>query len=101
MQAFHDAFVVNGEDRKDPKISPLYEADWSNLPPAVFVVGTNDPLYDDTLFAAIKWRMGGNDTEVTVFPGSYHGLCRMGGPDCEAAMRVSEDFILKHGRSEY
>lgn len=39
---------LDPEQRRDPVISPLY-ADLAGLPPARFVVGTNDPLLDDTL----------------------------------------------------
>src|SRR5205823_8787995 len=37
------------ERRRDPDISPLF-ADLSAMPPAIFTVGTLDPLLDDTLF---------------------------------------------------
>ncbi len=47
----------------------------TGLPPARFVVGTNDPLLDDTLFMAARWRAAGNLAELdaachafTVFP---------------------------------
>ena len=43
------------EERRDPDISPLY-ADLSDMPPALFLVGTADPLLDDTLFMERRWR---------------------------------------------
>lgn len=41
-------------DRRDPSISPLY-ANLSNLPPALFTVGSVDPLLDDSLFLASRY----------------------------------------------
>jgi len=38
----------------DPALSPLY-ADLSGLPPALFVVGTRDPLQEDTELMYAKW----------------------------------------------
>ena len=93
MQNFGNSWLGQVKDRQVAGISPLYEADWKSLPPAIFVVGTEDCLYDDSLFAAIKWHMGGNDTELAVFPGSTHGFCRIGGPDTEAGLAASENFI--------
>lgn len=60
-------------DSKDPSISPLY-ADLSGLCPALFSVGTWDPLLDDTLFMAPKWLAAGNKTEVAVYPGGIHAF---------------------------
>lgn len=60
-------------DRSDPAISPLY-ADLSGLPPARFVVGTLDPLVDDTLFMASRWVAAGNHVSLAVFPGGVHAF---------------------------
>jgi acetyl esterase/lipase len=59
------------EQRRDPDISPLY-ADLSGLPPALFSVGTNDHLLDDTLFMAARWEAAGNRTELLVYPDTPH-----------------------------
>lgn len=61
------------EQRQDPKYSPLY-ADLHHLPPALFTVGANDPLADDTYFMEARWRMAGNKTYLAVYPESGHGL---------------------------
>ena len=59
-------------ERRDPDISPLY-ADLSGLPPALFCVGTNDHLLDDTLFMAARWEVAGNQSELLVYPDTPHG----------------------------
>ena len=59
-------------ERRDPDISPLY-ADLSGLPPALFSVGTNDHLLDDSLFMAARWEVAGNRSELLVYPDTPHG----------------------------
>ncbi len=61
------------EERRDPDISPLY-ADLQGLPPARFLVGTLDPLLDDTLFMAARWRAAGIPAELEVIPEAVHGF---------------------------
>jgi len=61
------------EQRQKPEYSPLY-ADLKNLPPALFTVGTADPLLDDTFFMEDRWRMAGNKTFLAVYPESPHAF---------------------------
>jgi acetyl esterase/lipase len=44
------------------------------MPPALFTVGTMDPLLDDSLFMASRWAEYGNECELAVYPGGIHGL---------------------------
>jgi acetyl esterase/lipase len=63
---------LSREERRDPDISPLY-ADVSDMPPALFSVGTADHLLDDTLFMASRWAAAGNETELLVYPDTPNG----------------------------
>jgi acetyl esterase len=56
-----------------PQYSPLY-ADLKNLPPALFTIGTADPLIDDTYFMEARWRLAGNQTFLAVYPESPHAF---------------------------
>jgi acetyl esterase/lipase len=60
------------EERRDPDISPLY-ADLHGLPPALFTVGADDHLVDDTMLMAARWQLAGNDAELLVYPETPHG----------------------------
>jgi acetyl esterase len=63
---------MSDEKRRDPDVSPLY-ADLSGMPPALFTVGSNDHLLDDTLFMAARWEVAGNRTQLLVYPETPHG----------------------------
>ena len=61
------------EERRAPEISPLY-AELRGLVPALFTVGTLDPLLDDSLFMASRWWVAGNDCALRVWPDAVHGF---------------------------
>ena len=75
LRWFYDLFTpsLSPEQRRDPAISPLW-ADLHGMPPALFIVGTRDPLLDDSLFMAARWRVAGNEAELLVYPESVHGF---------------------------
>ena len=72
---FGDQFLPGtaAEDRRDPDVSPLY-ADLRDLPPALFSVGTLDPLLDDSLFMEARWRAAGNEAELRLYPEGVHAF---------------------------
>ncbi|QDL93366.1 alpha/beta hydrolase [Paroceanicella profunda] len=59
--------------RSDPVASPLL-AGLSGMPPALFQVGTSDPLLDDTLQLSARWAGAGIDTALAVYPGGVHAF---------------------------
>ena len=61
------------EQRRDPAVSPLYR-DLAGMPACLFSVGELDPLLDDTLFMAARWRAAGNPAELQVYPEAHHGF---------------------------
>ena len=75
MRFFGDCFLpgADAEAQRAPDASPLY-ADLRDMPPALFSVGTLDPLLDDTLFMAARWRAAGGHTELRVWPEAIHGF---------------------------
>jgi acetyl esterase len=75
MGWFRDCFIpgTTTDDRRDPEISPLY-ADLNDMPPALFSAAELDPLLDDSLFMAARWRAAGNEAELRVWPEALHGF---------------------------
>lgn len=94
IQKFGDAFLPNGEDRRDPDISPLY-ADLKGMPPALFTIGTRDALVDDTLFMHGRWIAAGNEAELGVYPGGAHGFVAFPGEISRAANAQADAFLRR------
>ena len=82
------------EERRDPDISPLY-AELSAMPPALFTVGTQDPLLDDTLFMEARWRAAGHPTELNVWPEAPHGFMSLPMTVAGVALAAEREFLRR------
>jgi acetyl esterase/lipase len=80
------------ENRADPDVSPLY-ADLRGLPPALFTVGTLDPLLDDSLFMHARWSAAGNDAELALVPGAIHAFDRFPHKAASEAHDLVHEFL--------
>jgi acetyl esterase len=49
------------------------------------LVGTIDPLVEDTLFMHARWQAAGNEAELAVYPGGVHGFVHLDGELAAAA----------------
>jgi acetyl esterase len=96
MAWFYDKFLpgLGPEERRHPDISPLY-ADLSGMPAARFVVGTQDPLLDDTLFMAARWRAAGNETALEVVAEAAHGFLQFPLTVTERELVAQEEYLAK------
>jgi acetyl esterase/lipase len=83
---------IEGEARRDPAFSPLY-ADLSGLPPALFTVGTLDPLLDDSRFMAARWQSAGNRADLDVWPEGPHTFSNLSMPLSEPAFQRTAVWI--------
>jgi acetyl esterase len=94
LDFFTDNFLpgLDREARRKPQYSPLY-ADLRGMPPALFTVGALDPLLDDTLFMAARWRAAGAQTELRVWPESIHGFTAFPLAIARAANASQEAFL--------
>ena len=72
IEWFADNYVPE-DKRTEPDVSPLY-ADLRDMPPALFTVGSLDPLLDDSLFMHKRWLAAGNKAELSVYPGGIHAF---------------------------
>ena len=91
---FADQFLPgrDPEQRRDPDISPLF-ADVADMPPAIFTVGTQDPLIDDTLFMDARWRAAGNRSELRVWPEAPHGFVSLPMSVADVALSAEHTFL--------
>lgn len=63
---------LTDQQRVAPPLSPLHGS-FTNFPPALMFVGELDPLIDDTLKLADKWRASAA-VELQLLPSSPHGF---------------------------
>jgi acetyl esterase len=94
MQQFYNAFLPTVTDRQVPDISPLY-ADLKGLCPALFSVGTQDALLDDTLFMHARWIAAGNEAELAIHPGGAHGFTLFPNNLSQAASARMDEFLRR------
>ena len=75
-----------------PEASPIL-ADLTGMPPALFQVGTVDPLIDDTLFMAQRWIAAGSEAAVNVYPGGVHAFDMFDIPIAKEARTAGAAFL--------
>ena len=92
IEWFVDQFVPDATRRRDPDVSPIF-ADLEGLPPALFSVGTLDPLIDDTLFMASRWLAAGNSAELAITPGGIHGFTMFPHEAAQGAVTRMIEFV--------
>ncbi|MFJ1561848.1 alpha/beta hydrolase [Streptomyces mirabilis] len=80
------------EQRRAPEVSPLF-ANLTGLPPARIVVGTEDPLLDDSLFLAQRWQTAGAPVQLGVVAGAMHGFTLFPLTITERELRRERDFL--------
>ncbi|WP_326656389.1 alpha/beta hydrolase [Streptomyces sp. NBC_00385] len=94
LQRSYERFTpaMRAEERRDPEVSPLF-ADLTGLPPARIVVGAEDPLRDDSLFLAQRWRAAGAPVHLGVVAGAMHGFTLFPLTITERELRRERDFL--------
>ncbi len=91
MEWYVRHFVVP-EKLADPDVSPLH-ARLDGLPPALFSVGTLDPVLDDTLLMHERWLAAGGSAELAVYPGGVHGFDELRYPLADEANARIHAFL--------
>lgn len=89
---FRDQFLGANVSYRAPEVSPLY-ADLTGLPPALFTVGTLDPLIDDSLLMHERWGAFGNPAELRIYPGGVHAFDAFGLAMSRRAQAVCGAFL--------
>ncbi|HXZ86051.1 MAG TPA: alpha/beta hydrolase [Myxococcota bacterium] len=94
IEWFANHFIPDRAQRGTSDASPLY-ADLRGLPPALFTVGTLDPLLDDSLFMAARWAAAGNRAELAIYPGGVHGFNLFPMPLAARANQRAQAFVAE------
>lgn len=94
IQKFCGAYLPKHVDPRDPDVSALY-ANLKNMPPAIFTVGTGDPLIDDTLFMYARWVAAGNEAELALYPGAVHAFNAFPMPQAAQANARIDAFLKR------
>jgi acetyl esterase len=89
------AQFASDADLEDPDVSPLL-ADLEGMPPAVFTVGTRDPLVDDTLFMHQRWVTAGIEAVIQVHDGAPHAFDAFDVSIAGQAHRFINAFLASH-----
>ncbi|MET8953161.1 alpha/beta hydrolase [Streptomyces sp. NPDC004393] len=99
LQRTYEMFTagMEAEQRRDPEVSPLF-AGLAGMPPARIVVGTEDPLLDDSLFLAARWQAAGAPVQLGVVAGAMHGFTLFPLTITERELRRERDFLSTTGR---
>jgi acetyl esterase/lipase len=75
---YRDHYLPNVTDRTNPEASPLfYDDDWSQLPPALIMVGELDVLRTEGEQYAAKLREAGVEVDLQVMKGMPHPFLAM------------------------
>ncbi|KAL3481532.1 carboxylesterase [Aspergillus californicus] len=86
------------EKRKGGLVSPLY-ADLREMPAALFLSGRVEPLVDDSVFMAARWRLAGNEAELSVVDGACHAFTIIPmGEVTEEGLDIVVSFVLRNLR---
>lgn len=74
MLWFQKTYTPNPEDKLNPKSSPLYNTDFTNLPPAFILTAEYDPLKDEGNAYAKKLKGAGNVVLLKDYKALVHGF---------------------------
>jgi acetyl esterase len=72
-----ETYLENPAQQRDWRVAPIL-ADLKGLPPAHLVVGSLDPLLDDSNNLAAKLKAAGVPANLTIYQGINHGFIRYG-----------------------
>jgi acetyl esterase len=96
LRWLRDAYIVNTQDRTDPRASPMLREDLTGLPRALIIGAEFDPLVDENAEYARLLQAAGVPTRYVCFPGMIHPFFTLGGIIDDAAR--AEDLVCEEVR---
>ncbi len=90
------AHYLNGQDARNPLISPVY-ADLHGLPPVLIQVGDQEILLSDSTRLYHALRKAGGLAELSIFPGLWHVFHSAGErmPESKRALQEMGSFLAQ------
>lgn len=74
----------------DPRVSPLWHPDLSEVAPALLIAAGQDPLRDDASRYGVAMDKAGVDNRVLIYPDAIHGFISLPRLDTAAAQAAAE-----------
>lgn len=74
MEWFLDLYLPEGQDRADPRVSPINSDRLDGQPKAMIIAAGHDPLWDDGLSYAEALKGAGVEVVLEEYPGQVHGF---------------------------
>jgi acetyl esterase len=100
---YYRTYLRGACDPKDPRVSPIYAADLSGLPPALIIAAEYDTLRDEAQAYAQRLHAAGVAARYICAPGMIHGFLQMRGivPDAQRATEeIARALDSSAGRGE-
>lgn len=94
MEWFVDHYKAKEADKLDPRMSPLLEADLSNLPPTYLSTAEFDPLKGEGQAYAQRLSEAGNKVVFKEYKGMIHGFLNLPKITTKQTMQMHEDIKL-------
>lgn len=83
---------AGGQDLKTPYISPLY-GDFTDFPPVLIHVGSDEVLLDDSRELAIRMEAQGVTVDIDIYDGMWHVWHMFDVEEARAAIRKIQWFV--------
>lgn len=74
IEWFLDHYLPEGQNRQDPRFSPLFSDHLAGQPPALIIAGGHDPLWDDGLSYAKALTDAGVSVTLKSYEGQVHAF---------------------------